>query len=144
MNESAKNAINSRRFADGFTLVEVLIGLAVLAIVSGALVALQVGSLRAVRTAADTMTMAAAAEHQLGLARLIPSLSACRDIEDWPSVSSCEVRSSCLADDCLQRVIEVRLESSAGRLANWRTVVDDALENAPFAGGVAGAEAAGP
>lgn len=115
----------------GLTMIEVLVGLAVLGIVSGSLVALQVGSLRAARTAQATRQLAAAAEHQLVLARLLPSAVACRDLEGWPHVDTCELHVNCLTATCTLREVEVRVVSTNGREASWRTVVNDALEAAP-------------
>lgn len=131
-------------FSNGFTLVEVLVGIAVLAVVSGVLVALQVGSLRAARTAHDVRALAAAGDYQLGLARLLPGLSACRDLESWPAVETCVLESACLAAACLRRSIDVRLTSVAGRQAAWHTIVDDQLEGAPHGNGPSGGAAGGP
>lgn len=137
-------AATGLRSGAGFTLVEVLVGIAVLAVVSGSLVALQVGSLRAARTADDLRTLAAAGEYQLGLARLLPGLSACRDLDSWPAVEGCELETACLAAACRQRSIDLRLTSVSGRQSTWHVIVDDLLEAAPHGNGPSGGAAAGP
>lgn len=126
-------SVRSPARTPGLTLVEVLVSMAVLGIVASSLVALQVGSLRASRTARDLRELAAAADYQLGLARLLPATAACRDLANWPMVSACQVSIDCLDAACALRVVNVRVESAAGRSSEWRTAAFIGLERAPRA-----------
>jgi len=117
----------------GLTLVEVLVALAVLGVVTASLVALQVGSLRATRTALLTRELAAAAQHQLVLARLLPTVVGCHGLDNWPTVETCQLTVKCLDAACELRSVSVHVESKAGRAQDWPTVAYDALEAAPKA-----------
>lgn len=121
--------------APGLSLVEVLIAVAVLGIVTAALVALQVGSLRTTRQAMEVREVAAAAEHQLALARVLPELPGCRGLESWPSVAACQVTSACHDAACDLRTVTVRIESQSGRVSEFATASFLPLEGAMTGGG---------
>ena len=128
----------------GLTLVEVLVAMAVLGIVSAALVALQVSSLRVTRGAQEVRALAAAAEHQLAFARLLPSTTGCRDLGAWPAVAACQVVVACLDPACLGRSVSVSVESVTGRIRELRTASYLPLEQAPVMAGDGPDSAAGP
>ena len=121
----------------GLSLVEVLVALAVLGVIAAALMALQVSSLRATRSAHQVREAAAAAEYQLGLARLSPTVAGCHELESWPSVVACELTSSCLTASCDLRTITVRVESVSGRVSEFTTAALHSLELAPVRPGSA-------
>ena len=73
-----REAVPAPRRRAGLSLVEVLVALAVVAVVALALVGLQVTSLRAARTAAQTRMQAAALDLEADMARLVqPTTGAC-------------------------------------------------------------------
>ena len=115
----------------GLSLVEVLVALAVLGVIAAALMALQVSSLRATRSAHQVREAAAAADYQLGLARISPTVAGCTELESWPSVVGCELTSSCLTASCDLRTITVRVESVSGRVSEFTTAALHSLELAP-------------
>lgn len=119
----------------GFTLVEVLIGLVVLAVLGGALSALQVGTLRANRNAQIRLQAAALLSDELALQRVLvgpgsgeegngtvgttaASTHACA-LWHMPDEWQCSVRDRCLSlaglAPCAARVFTVELVPPSGQ-----------------------------
>lgn len=114
----------------GFTLVEVLVGLALLAVLGGALSALQVGTLRANRNAQLRLQAAALLADELALQRVLGGApngavsdgegtteSACA-ITHIPEEWACKVEARCLPvpslAPCAARLFTVELRQPSG------------------------------
>lgn len=125
-------AVPAPRRRAGLSLVEVLVALAVVAVVVVALVGLQVTSLRAARTAAQTRLQAAALDLEADMARLVqPTTGAC---SGYSTGTGCRRTVTCLGLDasgaCGVEVIEVSVEAPDGRSATVITARHAALEAA--------------
>lgn len=119
----------------GFTLIETLVALAVLAIVGAALVGLQVASLRAQRTASALHANAAVLRDELVLQRVVPTAASgpCLALPQAPGVS-CEVERTCVATalgPCAVVTVAVRVASAHGSELVGRSAVTSWLESQP-------------
>lgn len=138
-------ASSHRRLPGGFTLVETLVALAVLAAVAGALIALQVGAVRAQRAAERLHAAAGLLAGELVLQRTeaAAGTGACRSAPAAAEASlDCEVERSCLVardGGCELVLVEVRVGAArdgaggGGGVAplTARTVVAPWLEGRP-------------
>lgn len=106
-----------RRLPDGgFGLVEALVALGVLALVLASIVTFQATSLRATRTAAVTLDLAAAAEAEATLRSLVAAPGeTCLVATRWPSVSGCEVGAACAGDLCAVTLHRVTVRAPSGQ-----------------------------
>ena len=125
-------AVPAPRRCGGLSLVEVLVALAVVAVVALALVGLQVTSLRAARTAAQTRAQAAALDLEAAMVRLTrPTTGAC---SAYTAHAECQLAVTCLDVDasgtCSVEVIEVSVVTPDGRSAKVITARHAALEAA--------------
>ncbi len=113
----------------GFTLVEVLVALAVLAIALLAAARVQSATARAERTATVRRALAARARSELRLHRALAG-TLCRLPATGPE-SACTVTRACLepasAPPCALERLEVRVASAEGGAVVLRTVVSRAL-----------------
>ncbi len=100
----------------GFGIVEVLVGLAVLALMLTSLVALQAANLRAVREAGSTRRLATAAESEARLRSLLDDPGpSCLVATRWPEVSACGVVPSCAGPVCAVTLEELTVTGRNGR-----------------------------
>ncbi len=119
----------------GFTLIETLVALAVLAIVGAALVGLQVASLRAQRTASAVHAHAAILRDELVLQRVVPTAASgpCLAQKLAPDVS-CEVERTCVATPlgpCAVVGVAIRVSTVGGPELVGRSAVTMWLEGQP-------------
>jgi len=122
----------------GFTLVEVLVALAVLAIALLAAARVQSATARAERTATVRRALAARARSELRLHRALAG-TLCR-LPATGAESACAVTRACLeppasAPPCALERLEVRVASAEGGAVVLRTVVSrglDDLERRPW------------
>ncbi len=123
------------RGAAGFTLVEVLVALAVLAGVGGALLGLQAATARAVRAAERLHTVAALARDELALHRVVTGATSGPCLSSLPGPEwRCAVERSCIATalgPCALVAIRVVVEPPDDAPFEARTVHFPALEGRP-------------
>jgi len=116
----------------GLSLVEVLVALALMAVMALALFGLQAASLRAARTAAQTRLLAAELGYQTGLARVLAGAPTACHVHD--AAGSCALSSTCLdvgiGGECLLRSMSVVVTLDSGRSVTALTASYAPLESA--------------
>lgn len=122
-----------RRLPDGgFGLVEALVALGFLTVVLASIVTFQATSLRATRSAAVTLDLAAAAEAEATLRSLLVAPGGdCLVGARWTSVSGCEAIVVCAGDACAVTLHRVTVRAPTGQALT----VTSAAAGAETAGG---------
>ncbi len=120
--------------ASGFSLVEVIVALAVLGLALAAFAALQVTNLRASRSALEVRTATALLAFEAGARSLLDDPSADCRVAAWlPSGWSCAVASGCgEGTGCAVRDLAIEVAVPGGRLYSTAVKAHAELEAAPY------------